>query len=75
MRVSMGVNGIAKPSASLYVPTALLARREAIAGDESGEVGGAVLAMAALSRCRFKRQDSGSARAEVRPMYDNFFDV
>lgn len=34
LRVSNRVNGIKTASASFYVPTALLARREAIATDE-----------------------------------------
>jgi hypothetical protein len=34
----MEANGIEKASSSCYIPTALLARREAIAADESGEV-------------------------------------
>lgn len=41
LRVSTGVNGIKTPSGSFYSPTALLARREAIAADGSGEFGGA----------------------------------
>lgn len=38
LRVSMGVNGTQNASRSLYSPTALLARREAIAADEGGEL-------------------------------------
>lgn len=41
VRVSMRVNGIKTASGSLHVLTALLTRREAIAADESGELGGA----------------------------------
>jgi hypothetical protein len=38
LRVSTRANGIRSAPGSLYIPTALLARREAIAADESGEV-------------------------------------
>lgn len=41
LRVSGGSNGIKILSLSCYSPTALLAIREAIAADESGELGGA----------------------------------
>lgn len=38
LRVSTWVNGTRTASGSFHIPTALLARREAIAADESGEV-------------------------------------
>lgn len=53
LHVSWAANGIAIASGSLYVPTALLARRDAIAVDESGEVWATMLMeLGALSRCR-----------------------
>lgn len=52
--VSMAANGVAIASGSLYVPTALLARRDAIAVDESGEVWAVTLME--LRACTAKNQ-------------------
>jgi hypothetical protein len=71
LRVSKRVNGIAYALGGVYVPAALLARREAIAGDEGAEFGVVLGLVGAVHESSVRCQDT---LTELRPGDDELFE-